>query len=285
MAFTQSMRAATTKVNTQVSNGSTVRAAKGTKVVKQKKLKETAGISGFDKGKKGFFVPSIQTDFFVQPNGDNLWYPWATRPAWLDGSLPGDTGFDPVGFSKKSEFIQMSLDKLDQNSVLQSSGDPIGLFKSQNITSDLVPATDVYNVQRFRECELIHGRWCMLACLGIWVSECVTGVSWIEAGKVELEQPQWGNLPLNISLTQATVVEVLLIGYAEILRNSPEDPTTRCYPGNAAGYIDFDPLGLASDPKIAFNLKTAEIKHARLAMVGFFCIGAGGLLTGKGVFA
>ena len=29
--------------------------------------------------------------------GDALWLPNTTRPEWLDGSLPGDRGFDPLG--------------------------------------------------------------------------------------------------------------------------------------------------------------------------------------------
>lgn len=29
-----------------------------------------------------------------------LWFPGSTPPPWLDGSLPGDFGFDPLGFGK-----------------------------------------------------------------------------------------------------------------------------------------------------------------------------------------
>ena len=42
----------------------------------------------------------------------------------------------------------------------------------------------VFGLDRFRECELIHGRWAMLACLGCLWAELQTGVSWVEAGKV-----------------------------------------------------------------------------------------------------
>jgi len=38
-----------------------------------------------------------------------LWLPNTTRPAWLDGSLPGDRGFDPLGLSKPTEYLQVSL--------------------------------------------------------------------------------------------------------------------------------------------------------------------------------
>lgn len=39
---------------------------------------------------------------------DGLWLPNTERPEWLDGSLPGDRGFDPLGLSKPTEYIQVS---------------------------------------------------------------------------------------------------------------------------------------------------------------------------------
>ena len=36
----------------------------------------------------------------------------------------------------------------------------------------------VFGLTRFRETELIHGRWAMLATLGVLVGEASTGVSW-----------------------------------------------------------------------------------------------------------
>lgn len=46
----------------------------------------------------------------------------------------------------------------------------------------------------------------------------------------------------------------------------------------------FDPLNLASeeDPDRAFRLKTAEIKHGRLAMVAFLGFGIQAAATGEG---
>ena len=44
--------------------------------------------------------------------GDALWLPNTERPAWLDGSLPGDRGFDPLGLAKPAEYLQVGACKL-----------------------------------------------------------------------------------------------------------------------------------------------------------------------------
>lgn len=41
--------------------------------------------------------------------GDALWLPNTQRPAWLDGSLPGDRGFDPLGLAKPAEYLQVNI--------------------------------------------------------------------------------------------------------------------------------------------------------------------------------
>lgn len=43
--------------------------------------------------------------------GEALWLPNVERPAWLDGSLPGDRGFDPLGLSKPTEYIQVRRER------------------------------------------------------------------------------------------------------------------------------------------------------------------------------
>ncbi|XP_072951067.1 chlorophyll a-b binding protein CP29.1, chloroplastic-like [Typha angustifolia] len=216
------------------------------------------------------------------PGSDRpLWYPGAKAPEWLDGSLVGDYGFDPFGLGKPAEYLQYDLDSLDQNLARNPAGEIIGTrFETAEVKSTpFQPYSEVFGLQRFRECELIHGRWAMLATLGALAVESLTGVTWQDAGKVELvDGSSYLGLPLPFSITTLIWIEVLVIGYIEFQRNAELDPEKRLYPGGKF----FDPLGLAADPEKKATLQLAEIKHARLAMVGFLGFAVQAAATGKG---
>jgi len=265
------------RIQTVAAIGTKRAVKKGGSVTKTK-----GGLGKRSKGKSKMYTPDTDSGFFVQPQGDSLWYPWSERPAWLDGSLPGDRGFDPLGLSKPAEYLLIDIDELDQNKDKNNFGGVIGRIKPDKEKVEatrLQPYAEVFGLQRFRECELMHGRWCMVAVLGIMAAELQTGVSWVDAGKVELEQAQYANKELPFDVTTLVIIETLAVGGAEIYRNTELDLDKRLYPGGV-----FDPLNLASDPATSFNLKTAEIKHARLAMVVMFIFGVKGLY-GQGVFA
>jgi light-harvesting complex II chlorophyll a/b binding protein 4 len=210
---------------------------------------------------------------------DPLWLPNTERPSWLDGSLPGDRGFDPLGLSKPVEYLQVDLDQLDQNAATNKAGRVLGAFSpvvDEVSTDSLQPYSEVFGLQRFRECELIHGRWAMLGALGALASEASTGVAWQDAIGLEYAQPQYVNFDLPFDINQLAVANSVLMGGVELLRNTSTDPETRCYPGGA-----FDPLNLATSDR-ADKLKEAEIKHGRLAMVACFGFLVQALAFGKG---
>uniref|UniRef100_A0A6V3QTL7 Chlorophyll a-b binding protein, chloroplastic n=1 Tax=Lotharella globosa TaxID=91324 RepID=A0A6V3QTL7_9EUKA len=214
-------------------------------------------------------------------NTDPLWLPNTERPAWLDGSMPGDRGFDPLGLSKPAEYLQFDVDQLDQNAAVNKAGRVIGKFSGGidqvDTENTLSPYSDIFGLKRFRECELIHGRWAMLATLGAIVAELSTGVPWDQAGKVELDGARYLNFNLPFTISQLTLLEVLLVGGAEIYRNTETDLEKRLYPGGA-----FDPLGLADDPDTFAELKVKEIKNGRLAMFSMLGFYVQAIATGKG---
>ncbi|EEF35532.1 chlorophyll a-b binding protein CP29.3, chloroplastic [Ricinus communis] len=238
------------------------------------------GFGGF--GTKKSSPPPKKTA--PKPVEDRLvWFPGANPPEWLDGTMVGDRGFDPFGLGKPAEYLQFELDSLDQNLAKNVAGDIIGVRVEPNEVkpTPFQPYSEVFGLQRFRECEVIHGRWAMLGTLGALAVEALTGVAWQDAGKVELvEGSSYLGQPLPFSLTTLIWIEVLVIGYIEFQRNAELDPEKRIYPG---GY--FDPLGLASDPEKKENLQLAEIKHSRLAMVAFLIFGIQAAFTGKGPIA
>ncbi|KAK8968017.1 hypothetical protein KSP40_PGU005239 [Platanthera guangdongensis] len=165
-----------------------------------------------------------------------LWFPGAKAPEWLDGTLIGDYGFDPFGLGKPAEYLQFDIDSLDQNLAKNQAGDVIG---TRTETADVKstpfqPYSEVFGLQRFRECELIHGRWAMLATLGALAVEALTGISWQDAGKVELvEGSSYLGQPLPFSITTLIWIEVLVVGYIEFQRSAELDPLKRLVPGRA----------------------------------------------------
>lgn len=151
------------------------------------RLPDVSSNSGRVLARFGFGTKKASPKKIPKRNSDRpLWYPGAKAPEWLDGSLVGDYGFDPFGLGKPAEYLQFDLDSLDQNLAKNMAGDIIGTrFETSEVSSTpFQPYSEVFGLQRFRECELIHGRWAMLATLGALAVEWLTGVTWQDAGKV-----------------------------------------------------------------------------------------------------
>jgi light-harvesting complex II chlorophyll a/b binding protein 4 len=150
---------------------------------------------------------------------------------------------------------------------------------------------------KLAEREIIHGRFAMLGLTGAWAAEVGTGIPWFEAGALctpsdctaiadkfpgaiyPLAPPDSGFPNFFVVLG----IEVVFFGLAEAYRTGLVDPVFDeltvgdAYPGGR-----FDPLGLAADPAILEENKVKELKHARLAMLGWSGCLVQWLATGKG---
>jgi len=214
--------------------------------------KWTGGEDGFDESKwygadRVLFLPGGLLD------RDDV-------PAYLDGSLAGDYGYDPLGLGDSTE-----------------------------------------QVAKYREYELLHGRWAMLGAFGAILPEAidsfggdVPGAVWWQTGAVQLNGGElaWAGsiptLPLPVNLVLTVGVFAVLEKFradGEALDNMPaifpNGPAAEpLYPGGS-----FDPLGLADDPTSLAELKVKEIKNGRLAMVSMLGFAVQALVTGEGPFA
>eukprot|EP01024_Parvocaulis_polyphysoides_P022729 TRINITY_DN2107_c0_g1_i1.p2 TRINITY_DN2107_c0_g1~~TRINITY_DN2107_c0_g1_i1.p2 ORF type:complete len:257 (-),score=50.11 TRINITY_DN2107_c0_g1_i1:233-913(-) len=185
----------------------------------------------------GTRVPGRSNGSVVRMAKAGNWLPGADSPAWLDGSLPGDYGFDPLGLGK-------------------------------------VPS----NLSRFREAEIINGRWAMLGIAGSLAVEILGLGNWYDAPTwaVTGGKPTYFGIELPWGLGFIIGVEIFAMAGAEILRGSQEDPEKRLYPGGA-----FDPAGFSKNADTFEMMKLKEVKNGRLAMLAMLGLFAQHAATGK----
>jgi light-harvesting complex II chlorophyll a/b binding protein 5 len=177
--------------------------------------------------------------------------------------------------------------------------DPLGLGK------------DSEQVSKYREAELIHARWAMLASAGFIIPEGlesngadIVGGTWYETGAKMLDggtlnyfAVPWGIANNPLPLFAVIAIEVGLMAAVETYRRNGTGPAGYS-PG--VGYFDssiftglnnlypggpFDPLGIADDPDVFAELQVKEIKNGRLAMVSILAIAIQSYVTGEGPYA
>lgn len=151
-------------------------------------------------------------------------------------------------------------------------------------------------IAKIAETEVIHGRWAMLGCAGAWGAEVGTGVPWFKAGALCTPDdctalanffpgefiplaPEGSGYP---NFYAVVAFEVLLVGGAEAYRGGffPNPFKDDLQVGDVhPGGRNFDPLNLINPdyktqswrPRIFDfeEMRVAEIKHARLAMLSW----------------
>ncbi|KAL4425803.1 hypothetical protein ABPG75_009819 [Micractinium tetrahymenae] len=193
----------------------------------------------------------------VQASSRPLWQPGVTPPAHLDGSLPGDFGFDPLNLGANAEALDWY-----RNAELQN-----GRWAMAGVAGIIIPA------------ELTR-------------QGLLNVPAWYDAGKVYAESENaipFGSL-LMVQLFLFNFVEIKrwedikkpgsqgeagsFLGFESAFKGTGVSG----YPGGP-----FNPLGLGNSSKESMDdFKWREIRNGRLAMVAFLGFVAQHAATGKG---
>lgn len=203
------------------------------------------------------FVQQAQRSSMTSLNGaKSQAVPFLEQPAALDGTMAGDVGFDPFGFSGAW------LDK----------------DWSQQIVPDIWPETEartpITTIQWMREAELKHSRVAMLAVVGWLTTE--SGVRFPGSAFTSISNSLAAhdacvkNGSMGLLLSAIFLLE--LAGGAAIFDQAKGS-------GRQPGDFAFDPFKLSSNPDRAKKYAQAEIKNGRLAMLAI-----SGILTQSAAF-
>lgn len=204
----------------------------------------------------------------VKQGDRQLWFASDQSLSYLDGSLPGDYGFDPLG--------------------LMDPEGPGGFIE---------PGWLTYG-------EIINGRYAMLGAVGAIAPEILgklglipkeTALPWFQTGVI----PPAGTYNYWADPFTLFVLEMALMGFAEHRRlqdyRNPGSMGKQYFlglekylggSGNPAypGGPLFNPLGFGKDEKSMKELKLKEVKNGRLAMLAILGYFIQGLVTGVGPF-
>ncbi|GIL65457.1 hypothetical protein Vafri_19251 [Volvox africanus] len=204
--------------------------------------------------------------------GRLLVLPTTASLSYLDGTLPGDFGFDPLG-----------------------------LFDPSNGSAGFMSQRWLHTA------EVIHARWAMLGAAGCLAPEYLahekvipkaTGLLWFKTG---FFPPASAGFDYGVPLGVLFALQMVMMGMAEGLRAAEYmQPgslrhkkllglerliaTTRTGSAAYPGGVMFNPLGLGEKPAAMRELQQAEIRHGRLAMLACLGYTAQALVTGRGPY-
>jgi len=173
--------------------------------------------------------------------------PFLEKPPMLDGSVPGDVGFDPLW------------------------------------VSSMLPDAGWYKF--LQEAEIKHSRVAMLAAAGAIAQDLFTFPGTVQTfGNVKMTGAHDKILSMEgQGKNVATFHQMLLwLGLLEVVSAFA---TIQMFTGasdRAPGDFKFDPLGLAKTDAAMATMKLKEIKNGRLAMIGIGGMVHHYILTGKG---
>jgi light-harvesting complex II chlorophyll a/b binding protein 5 len=190
-------------------------------------------------------------------------------PEYLNGELPGDYGYDPLGLGKDG-----GIEKYQLNELLHARWAMLaaaGILIPEGLAANGAP--------------IVGGTW------------FETGSKMLDGGLLNYFAVPWGVVTNPLPLVAVVALNVVFMGAVEKFRadgagpagyspgvgkfdGSVFDGLDSCYPGGP-----FDPLGLADDPEVLAELKVKELKNGRTAMVGVLAFSIQGAVTGEGPWA
>lgn len=189
---------------------------------------------------------SRSQEFKVEAKGE--WLPGLPSPAYLDGSLPGDNGFDPLALGEDPENLKWYVQAELQN----------GRWAMLGVAGIIIPE--------------------VLTKAGI-----LNVPVWFDAGKAEYFAPASTLFVIEFLLFH--YVEVRRWQDIKNPGSVSEDPIFKGnkLPAGEVGYPGgiFNPLSFSTD----FTTKEKELANGRLAMVAFFGLIVQSHITGVGPFA
>mmetsp|Transcript_3189 Transcript_3189/g.3455 ORF Transcript_3189/g.3455 Transcript_3189/m.3455 type:complete len:249 (-) Transcript_3189:1445-2191(-) len=201
-----------------------------------------------------FVTPSNSVRSALQMVGDRSpAIPFDKRPAALDGTLPGDAGFDPAGFTN-------------------------------NPPRQWLIGGQERSLKWYREAEIVHGRVAQLAVLGNLIPSWFhfpgnPAVGVAENAFAELNPYKALSTVPQEGLWQIALV-IFGIELARIKRVIQGDKN----PGDLGlGQTGFNPFNFKYTEEEYFEKQVQEIKHGRLAMFGALGMLLQASASGKGV--
>ncbi|KAL2455876.1 photosystem I light harvesting complex protein [Forsythia ovata] len=180
-----------------------------------------------------------------------LWFPGSTPPPWLDGSLPGDFGFDPLGLSSDPESLRWN----QQSEIVHCRWAMLGaagIFIPEFLTKIGILNTPSWYTAGEQEY--------FTDTTTLFVIELIL-IGWAEGRR-------W-----------ADIIKPGSVNTDPIFPNNKLTGTDVGYPGG----LWFDPLGWGSgSPEKVKELRTKEIKNGRLAMLAVIGAWFQHIYTGTG---
>jgi len=198
-------------------------------------------------------MPDRMWDKMVDPTQRSASLPWLPRAINLDGSMPGDVGFDP--------FYLSSIPK-----------DWAGFIQPPSWEE----RSSIDNLYWMQEAEIKHGRVAMLAWFGWIATDGGFGIPLRFPGEIYKTIPNAYEAH-NILVGQGSMTFLLIaIAFIEFCCGAVLVQVAKGENERLAGDYSLDPLSFLKDKseEEVKRMKTREIANGRLAMLAF-----GGIAT------